>query len=369
MNLRLPTQTILKAFGVLVAWMAIKLWPEVVFLGISLLLAVALDPIILWMGRRGLSRGLSVMTLAGLLLAMILALLGLVVPPLAQQIADLVSNFTTVRERAMRGLPQENVVLRTVVEQMLLLPSSPAVLAEINKPLIWGRAAVASLMTTFIVLMATLYLLLDGKRLYAWLLAYVPRTHRDKMAETIPEVSSVVHAYVRGQCITSTLFALFVAIILSVLGVPAALPLALLAAVCDVIPVVGIIVATAPAALLALTVTPFAAGVVVAGYVLYHLFESYYIVPRIYGSTLRLSALAVLLALIVGSTLQGLLGAVLVLPLVAAYPIIERIWLARYLGREVIADHKALATSLDDGRDSAVVAVLNGDRQPGEGTS
>ena len=166
-------------------------------------------------------------------------------------------------------------------------------------------------MTTFFVLVATLYLLLDGKRLYAWLLAYVPRSHRDRMAETVSQVSHVVYAYVRGQVITSLAFALFAGLVLTLLGVPAALPLALLAGACDVIPMVGIVIATAPAALLAMTLSPVTAATVVGCYTLYHLLETYLIVPRVYGKTLRLSTLAVLLALIIGGALQGLLGAVL----------------------------------------------------------
>jgi predicted PurR-regulated permease PerM len=136
-----------------------------------------------------------------------------------------------------------------------------------------------------------------------------------------------------------------------------------------VIPLVGIIIATVPAALLALTSSPVSALTVTASYVAYHLFETYFIVPRVYGSKLRLSTLAVLLALIVGGTLQGILGAVLVLPLVAAYPIIERIWLKNYLSKEVIADHKALAKAADAKSDEAVETVLNGEKHPDEGRS
>ena len=103
----------------------------------------------------------------------------------------------------------------------------------------------------FFTLVLTLYLLIDGKRLYAWLLAYVPRTHRDRMAVTVDEVSEVIYAYVRGQVITSAAFAGFAAIMLHAFHVPAALPLAVFAGLCDVIPVVGIVIATAPAVLLA----------------------------------------------------------------------------------------------------------------------
>jgi hypothetical protein len=70
-----------------------------------------------------------------------------------------------------------------------------------------------------------------------------------------------------------------------------------------------------------------------------------------------------------GTTLQGLIGAVLVLPLVAAYPIIERIWLAGYLGSEVLKDHRALAKLDEPGNEDAIDTVLQGERHPWEGPS
>ena len=75
-----------------------------------------------------------------------------------------------------------------------------------------------------------------------------------------------------------------------------------------------------------------------------------------------------ILALVAGVTLQGLIGAVLVLPLVAAYPIIERIWLASYLAPEVVKDHSALAKAANsDSHEEVVDAVLQGDKHPWEG--
>jgi hypothetical protein len=94
------------------------------------------------------------------------------------------------------------------------------------------------------------------------------------------------------------------------------------------------------------------------------MFEAYFLVPRLYGNTLRLSTLTVLLALLIGGSLQGLAGALLVLPVVAAYPIIERIWLRQYLAADVLADHRALDRAL--GSDTAIEAVLQGEKQVGE---
>jgi predicted PurR-regulated permease PerM len=261
-------------------------------------------------------------------------------------------------------LPPGYPVLQRVVTEALQLPSSPEVQAWINRPMLWGRLAVGGIMRGLFVLILTFYLLVDGRRLYAWLLAFVPPQHRDKMARTVPEVSDVLYGYVRGQVITSVLFAVFAAVTLKAFNVPAVVPLAVLAGICDVIPVLGIIIAVLPATLLALSVSPFAALMVLCLFVAYHLFEAYYIVPRIYGKALRLSTLAVLLALVVGGTLQGILGAVLVLPVVAAYPIVERIWLANTLPRSVIREHKALQRALETGNEAAVDAVLDPNKPP-----
>lgn len=363
-ELHIPSKTILKVllWG-LVASMVVKLWPELVYLSLSLLLAVALGPVVTRLDRLGLSRGAAVTLIAFLLLACAALVVAFVLPPLVQQGGEVAANFPSYRERAQQHLPQSPIV-RHLATQLLLLPTKPEVAHQLNKPLIWGQMALSGLTTTLLVLIIALYLLLDGRRLYAWLLAYVPRRHRGKMARTVPEVSDVVFGYVRGQLVTSALFALFTAVTLSVLRVPAALPLALLAGICDVLPVVGIVLATAPAVLLALTVSPGVAAAVACLYVGYHLLEAYLLVPRVYGKSLRLSTLAVLLALIVGGSLQGVIGAVIVLPLVAAYPIVERIWLKSYLAPEVIQDHSALARAAETGRETAIEAVLNGEEHP-----
>ena len=88
--------------------------------------------------------------------------------------------------------------------------------------------------------------------------------------------------------------------------------------------------------------------------------------PRIYGSKLRLSTLSVLLALMVGVTLQGIIGAILILPLVAIYPIIERIWLVGYLQSRVLTDHTALAAAAEAGSDEAIDTVLSGEKHSSE---
>ncbi len=362
-RLELPARTIAKVLlTCFLVWAGLRLWPEFVLVLISILFAVSLYPGLTWLERRGLPRGAAIGLMALGTLIVFVTLVAVVMPPLGAQLLHLVGDFAAFRTQFLQRLPADQPFLTRVFTELLSLPSSPEMAAWFNRPLLWGRLAASGTMRAFFVLVLTFYFMIDGKRLYAWLLAFVPRAHRERMADTIPEVSDVVHAYIRGQVITSVLFGIFVAALLTILGVPAVVPLAVLAAICDVIPVVGIILAIVPAALLAVSVSLTTAAVVVGSLVGYHLFEAYYLVPRIYGKHLRLSTLAVLLALIVGGTLQGILGAVLILPVVAAYPIIERIWLSKTLGASVLQDHKVLQNALETGNESAVNDVLEGKR-------
>ena len=177
-----------------------------------------------------------------------------------------------------------------------------------------------------IVLVMTAYLLADGERIYDWTVRYLPHEQRVRVRQALPEISRVVSGYLLGQFLTSLLFGIFAYVVLSILGVPQPLLLAILAAVADAIPVVGVVIATIPAVLLALTVSPSVAGIVLALYLAYQQVENYLIVPRVYRGTLELHPFAVLIAVLVGAQLLGVLGVLLALPIAAAVPVIERIW-------------------------------------------
>lgn len=362
--------TIFKVIGsALGCWAILVLWPQFLLFLISLLLAVTLHPAVLWMERRRIGRSLSVIIIAAVAVALFAMFVAFLLPPLTAQMTGLVRDLPDFRARISSSIPPGYPAFQKLVRELFEWPASPELLTVLERSFAWGRSAISAVVVAIIVLVLTLYLLLDGRRLYAWLLAFVPRTHREKLATTTDEVCNVVHAYVSGQLFAALLFAIFAAAILTLLRVPAAAPLAVIAGLCDIIPVLGILLAIVPAALLAFSVSPTTAVVVAVAYLAYHLFEAYFLLPRIYGNKLKLSTLSVLLALLVGGKLHGIIGAVLVLPLVAAYPIIERHWLAGYLRSRVIRDHQALATAAETGSEVAIDAVLHGEKHAFEGVA
>ncbi|HVT58379.1 MAG TPA: AI-2E family transporter [Thermoanaerobaculia bacterium] len=353
--------TILKIVTALaLVWAVCELWQFLILCAFALLLATTAEPLVTWAERRGLARGVAVLLLGLIGVALIAAAMFFVAPPFVEQIQALLHNLGGLSRHVVEQVRPTSPFFAGVLAQVFELPHSPQVATWLRKPLLWGQVAVGAVVASAFAFMLMLYLIYHGRQTYAWLLAYMPRRHRQKMAETIPEVSDVVLAYMRAQIVTTLIFTAFAFAVLTIFHVPASLPLAVLAGICDVIPLIGIVIATTPAVLLALTVSRLAATAVLALYLLYAAFEGYVLVPRLYGRHLRLSPLVVLIALAVGGRLQGIAGALLILPLVAAYPIIERIWLSGYLGDHVLDDHSALEQAAPGEQPAVVDAVIQG---------
>jgi predicted PurR-regulated permease PerM len=326
--------------AVVVVWLWLRLWQWVLLLIAAVFLAVGLDPFVSWLEARRVRRsyGAPLVVLAiALLLSAFLYFAG---AELVAQGRLLGSRLTDVQREITRQVPAG------VLE---LLPgagggqeSSPQTGTYVAR---FGRALMNGLLSIAVALVLTVYLLLDGRRTYDWLVAFFARDKRPRVRLTAVEARKAVIGYVRGNVLTSAIAAIATYIVLLVLKVPAAMLLALLAGLFNFIPVVGIFLSAFPAVLLALTVSSTAALAVAAFYVVYNAFENYYIAPKVYGNELRLSDLAVILAFAVGAELGGVVGALIALPIAAMYPTIENIWLADRLGPEVAQDHRRIEDS------------------------
>jgi len=173
------------------------------------------------------------------------------------------------------------------------------------------------------------YFLIEARQTYAFVRDFVPVRHRARFDRTAAEAREVAYGFVVGNFVTSTCAGVYFFIWLTVLGVPAAMLLALLGFVFDFIPVLGFYLSCFPAMLMAATVSPGLALAMIPVYLSYDFLENYILAPRVYGKRLELSKVAVLLSFAIGGTLAGVVGAVLALPLAAIFPTIDRLWLRR----------------------------------------
>ncbi len=350
----LPASTIAKVILTLAGiWLLFRLWPLLVQLVVAFLLAAALDPSVTRLERRGWPRSASIAAITAGFLAVVGLVLWLLIPPLIEQGANFASNLPAYTDR-VQGLLNKYPAVQERIESASAEGSADPT-AVFTGALAFGSGLVQGVATFFIVLVLTVYLLVDGERVYSWVTHYLPPRQRAKIRLAMPEISKVVSGYIIGQAITSLIFGVFAFVVLAVLGVPEPLLLAIVAAFADAIPIAGVLIATVPAVLLGLTVSIPTAVIVFALYMAYQQIENYVIVPRIYRGTLQISSFAVLVAVLIGGQLLGIVGVLLALPIAAAIPVVERIW----------RDQAAPAGSMANAPGKFTVPVPNGEAQSG----
>jgi predicted PurR-regulated permease PerM len=281
-----------------------------------------------WLETRGMRRtfgALLIMALLVLLLAGFIAASG---ASIAEQTRVLGSRVGEFRDAVMTRIPAQ-------VQQAgsAIAPSGESLKRA-------AQAFAGGIGSIVLALVLTLYLLLDGRRTFEWLVAFAPAAQRPRVRETAACARVVVAAYVRGNVITSVICAISTWIALAAMQVPAAFVLALLAGLLDFVPVIGFILSAAPAVLLGFAVSPMVAFGVALFYILYNVFENYYLQPKVYGRELRLSDLAVIVTFLAGAELGGVLGALIALPLAGLYPVVERIWFDRPDQTDTADEHR-----------------------------
>ncbi|MDQ6809864.1 MAG: AI-2E family transporter [Verrucomicrobiota bacterium] len=334
--------TILKILvACVLVYVVIRLAPLLQLLFLALLLALSLAPVLRWTQRKGWPRWTSLFLCGVLLFGSAFLFFGLLLPTIASQGGALIGNLPRLRDQILAQLPSSGPVRDSADHIMGASAfSHPEPLAK--QILSWASFALEGVAKFFLMLVIALYFLADGKRVSEWLLALLPRVQRKKAAEAAKEITSVVSHYVAGQLVTSALCGAYAFVVLAVLHVPNALALAVLAAVLDVLPLIGFFLFTIPAIAVASSVSGTTALIVAALYIAYKFAEDYFIVPLVYGNALKLSTLTVLLACLAAGAIGGVVGIIVILPVVASYPVIERVWLRPYLQGDTVPRHEQI---------------------------
>lgn len=318
-----PRSIVYVLLAVLGVWVAWQLWTVFVVVAIALVMVGTLDPMVAWLEKRGLGRGRALALIFILITLVIAAAAFASIPPLLSQLQKMIEDLPKQRQKLIDWMDQYKS-LQSFSKTVKEVPVNDIVARAANVLLGYGQDLLIgfgyAITTTFL----AIYLLADPRSAKSMLYAFVPRHHHVKTAKIILELKVIVGGYMRGQVITSVAAAIFMFVLMTVLGVEDALAIAVFAGLTDVIPFVGGYVASAPA-VIAVAGRGSATMIVVAILcILYQEFESRILVPRVYGRTLRLSPAVVLVSLLVGGSLLGILGAFLALPISAGLQMIVR---------------------------------------------
>lgn len=168
------------------------------------------------------------------------------------------------------------------------------------------------------------FFLHDGAGTLESAIGLVPAAHRPPVRRVVEGSADAISGYIRGNLAISGIAGVSVLVGMLVLGIPYALPLAILLAVIDLIPMVGVTLGAVPVLLVALAVSPIKALILLVYIIVYSQIESNVLNPLIYGRRDELPAVTVFLAFVAGSLLWGILGALIAIPAANIIRIIVR---------------------------------------------
>lgn len=318
----LNNSTLAKIGGaILVVWLTIQIWPILVLLGLALMMAATFGPFVERLQSR-LPRHWAIVLILVSIAAVVIGLLSILVPVLIEQLSNLITRLPQYSEDLQKVLAGYHIHVK--LEKEVVSASN----SLINQWPTLLKMFTEMLMATITAVVLTVYMLLESATLSTNFFRLLPRERRLEARRVVNAIAAQVGGYMRGQLITSLLAGLTAFTVLMILGVPEAFALACLTAASDAIPIIGLVLAVVPAALMALTISPGKAAVVVCVFLIYHLIENNLIAPRVYGKILGMSFTTIVVSFLIGGQLMGIVGALVALPVAAAIPSIFRFIIA-----------------------------------------
>ncbi|HEX8683497.1 MAG TPA: AI-2E family transporter [Ardenticatenaceae bacterium] len=324
--------TLIVAFTLIGLFLMWRLGETVVVLLAAIIFASAIRPIIDRLGQWRIPRGLAILLVFLVGFGTIGGLLAVALPPLFSVITNLVSEGSLLARLGGLALPvaqrlgygevavqafaelvksQEQVFLQA---QVMVVEQGPQVLGNAVKAL--GQFALGLVMT--------FYWLTARDKIVNLMLALTPVRHRGRVETITGDVEKTMGDWLRGTGILMLSIGVAAFVGLVVLRVPNPLALALIAGLFEAIPMVGAALGALPAILIAFTVSPVTGLLTLLLFAFIQFAENNVLVPRVMEHSVGLNPLLVIIAVVVGGSLNGMVGALLAIPVAGSLQVIVR---------------------------------------------
>ncbi|HVL31659.1 MAG TPA: AI-2E family transporter [Solirubrobacteraceae bacterium] len=318
-------------------YLLVQIRSTLLLLGIAIFLAVALGPAVDFFARR-LRRGAAILVVYVLIVAVFAGVLSLVVPPVVEGAGELSRDIPNYIEdlrnnNAIRRFDDRYEVTPRLQEQARTLPSKLGDAAGVLQGIAAGVVNAAFQLLT--ILTMTFFLLLDGRRISAFVIRRLGRDREARLRDVAERIYKSTAGYVAGALTITTINGFLTFIVLTILGVPFAVPLAVLMSFFGLIPLVGATIGGVIILIVTLF-TDFPTATIVYGIflVFYQQFENNVLQPLIFKRTVNVAPLAVIVAILAGASILGVVGALVAIPIAAALQIVLR----EYFGEGPVAD-------------------------------
>ena len=338
------------------AWVVGKAWVIVLPVVLALIAATVLWPPVRWMRNKGVPAAAASLTALLVALGVIAGVIAAVAPAIVEQATELAEQASAgvVKVRDwLDGPPlniSDNQLNSAVAEITDRLNSSSA---QIASGVFTGvGAATSALVTFFTTIVVTFFLLKDGPAFIPWLRRTVGMPAAPHLAEVLQRVWSTLGGFIRTQALVSLVDAVLIGIGLLILGVPLAYALAIITFIGGFVPIVGAFVAGGLAVLIALVANGPVNALIVLGIILaVQQLEGNVLQPWLQSKSMKLHAVIVLLAVMLGASTFGVVGAFLAVPVAAAGAVIIRYYgeqVAKRAGETEDAEDAEDAETVDD---------------------
>ena len=301
----------------------------VLLLYVSSIFAIGFSPIVRWIERQRvlpigtrLPRWLAILILYLFILSGIAGISAAVFPPLIEQARELWDRLPELLAQGQAFLIERGFLQRQLSMQELLQRAPGAGSDTVNRVIGAAWGFFGGLVGIVTILILTFYLLVEADSIRSSFLRLFPRGRRQQVAKASAEATLKVSAWLNGQLLLASIIGLTAGIGLWLLGVPYFYVLALLAAVGEMIPIIGPILAAVPAVLVAASVSPQLALFTAIFFLVQQQLENHILVPKIMERQVGISPAIVIVALLFGGSLLGVMGAILAVPTAAIIQVI-----------------------------------------------
>lgn len=331
-------QTLLiAAVAVGIIWVLLRVSVVVLAALVALILASAVAPLVRWLVGKGWSHLLATLTaflgivvvVGGVITGVVLA----VINEWDSLVSSALQGWQALQDWVTSGpLPVDASVVDDAMQQVTDFVTSGNFASGLASSTLTGISAAGQFLTGLVLMIVVLFFLLkDGWKFTNFSLRWFQGGTRAKLAESIDRSSEVLGGYVRGTATVALVDAVLIGIALAILGVPLALPLAVIIFIGAFIPIVGATATGIMAALVALVTNGLTTALIVTAVViLVNQIEGNFLQPVVMGRTLSLHAMIVLLALTIGTLVGGIFGAILAVPYTAVAWTLIQVWSNRY---------------------------------------
>lgn len=343
---------IIAGAAVLVGILVGLLWGILLPIILALILTTLLDPLARLLRERVRLPALlaTVVTLFGSL-AVLTLVFALIAPSVAGQVNEIARSASAGLQQVQDWLQRNNFVTRDQLDMAVqaLQDRLQSSASSIASGVLVGVSAVASaLITLLLTVVLTFFFLKDGHRFIPWAAHIGGPSSGAHVAEVLRRVWQVLGGFIRAQALVGAADGILIGVGLLIVGVPAAIPLAVLTFFGGFVPIIGAVVVGAIAVLVALVSNGWVGALIVLVLILaVQQIEGNILQPILQGKTMNLHAAVILLAVTLGSTLFGVIGAFLAVPVVAVLAAV-----LRYLDQ--VADQVVGPQEVDSATDEAL---------------